>query len=263
MKHLNKFLLPVAALGMSLMVSCNPKDVIPDEPDEPQPTTPTAPTPPSPTVSGTWGALIALKMTLTYSQMGYNIDVATEMGIGAFYNALNSGTLVNAGTVQLNNIALDKNANESYSKVATMGMTPTDMGISSGVNWNVGGGSGIPSFTYTHDGGFPDFTGTIPETITRANGMALTLNNTTVSNADSVYVYIISGSTTLLKSYAANAGPVTIEAADLNGLAASSTTSPAYVEVIPWKYIISDVGTPAKPIAFIKEKAVVKSVTLN
>ncbi len=263
MKHLNKFLLPVAALGISLMASCDIKDVVPEEPEVPQTTTPTAPTPPSPTVSGTWGGLVALKMTLTYSQMGYNVDVNTEMGVGSFYTAMGSGTMVDAGVVKLNNIALDKNANHSYSKVASIGMTPDDMDIDNGVNWSVAGGSGIPSFTYTHTGGFPSFSGTIPETITRANGMTLTLNGTTVSNADSVYVFFVSGSTSLLKSYAANAGPITISGSDLNGLAASSTTSPAYVEVIPWKYTLQEVGTTAKLVAFIKENAIVKSVTIN
>src|SRR5690606_25475854 len=106
MKHLNKFLLPVAALAFSVMVSCTQDEVEPEVPEVPE-TTPTAPTPPSPTISGTWGALIALKMNLTYSQMGYNIDVVTEMGIGSFYNSVNSSTMVDAGTVQLNNIALD------------------------------------------------------------------------------------------------------------------------------------------------------------
>ena len=263
MKHLNKFLLPIAALGISFMISCTPDEVVPDVPDTPDPVTPTAPTPPSPTVEGTWGALIALKMTFTYSQMGYNMDVATQMGIGAFYTGVNSGTLVDAGVVKLNDIALDMNENKSYSKVASVGMTPSDMGIDNGVNWNVAGGNGIPSFTYTHTGGFPSFSGTIPETITRANGMSFTFSSGTVNNADSVYVFIISGSTNLLKSYAANAGPITISASDLNTLAASSTESPAYVEVIPWKFAVAEVGTSAKPMAFIKENAYVKSVTLN
>ncbi len=264
MKHLNKFLLPVAAFGMSLMVACNPTDVIPEEPEIPETTTPTAPTPPSPTVAGTWGALVALKMTLTYSQMGYDVNVNTEMGIGAFYSAIGSGTMVDAGTVKLNNIALDKTAaNNSYSKVASMGMTPADMDIDGGVNWDVSGGNGIPQFTYAHTGGFPTFSGTIPTTITRADGMALTLNATTVDNADSVYVFFVSGSTSLLKSYAANAGPITISGSDLNTLAASSTTSAAYVEVIPWKYRLQEVGNTAKLMAFIKENAYVKSVTLN
>ncbi len=263
MKNL-KSLLPVAALLVGL-ASCTPEET--PDPTPTTPTTPTAPAPPSINVGNSYGGLVAVKMDFTYSQMGYDVSLPTETGVGAFYNALytssGTNTMVDAGTVKLNNIALDKNTNLSYTKIATTGMTPSDLDIDGGVMWDVTGGNGIPAFTYTHTGAFPDFNGTVPTTITRADGVAFTFNATTTPDADSVYVMIVSGSGNVLKAYAANAGPITIPGSELTGLQASSSTNPAYIEVIPWKYVVANVGSPVKAIAFVKEYVIVKQLTLN
>src|ERR1043165_7643728 len=143
------------------------------------------------------------KMMLLPAQMGYSIDVPSEMAVASFFGGAypNNTTQVSGGTVKLNDNQLDF-ANNAYTKIASTGLTPSTLGIDGGVTWNVSGNGNIPAFTYTHDGQFPEFTGNVPTTITRADGFALTLNSTTVTDADSVYVFIVSGSGNVLKHYA-------------------------------------------------------------
>ena len=263
MKKSKLLLLPAAAL-MLAFASCTPEET--PEPEVPTNTTPTAPEPPKPQPAGVHGALIALQMDFTYTASGFPVTLSTEMGIAAFYDAIGSSTLVDGGAVTVNSNALTKNANNSY--LVTAGIptqTPTTLGLDGNINWNVSGSSNVPAFGYNIDGTvypFIDYTGTIPTDITRANGVTLNFTNANTKNADSVYVMIVSGSASVLKHFDANAGNVTITAAELNGLAASTSTSPAYIEIVPWTILAWPLHV-GKMYAVINERAIVRTINLN
>jgi len=259
MKNLNKFMLPVAALFIGF-ASCTPEET--PEPDVPTTTTPTAPAPPQPTIAGVHGAMIALDLDFSFTQMGVSVPLNTEMGIAAFYANVGDAAMVDAGTVKINNIALTKNANNSYSITAGIPtQEPSTLSLDGNINWNVTGSSNVQTSNYNIIATvypFPNYT----PVITRANGLSLSFTSGTTTGADSVYVMIISGSTSLLKAYSATAGNVMISAADLNTLAVSSSTSPAYIEIVPWR-VLGYQTLMGKTYAYVNEKAIVRSINLN
>jgi hypothetical protein len=266
MKKLSTF--AVLAAGLSLAVSsCTKDETTTTPPTTPPTTTPTAPPPPQPTITGANGALIALQMDFSYDAAGFPVTLNTEMGIAAFYNSTgNSATLVDGGNVTVNSIALTKNANNSY--LVTAGIPtqePSTLNLDGNIAWNVAGSSNVPAFSYNIDAStypFVDYTGTIPTDITKANGLVLNFTAANTKNADSVYVMIISGSTSFLKAYKGNAGNINITASELNGLTASSSTSPAYIEIVPWK-VLGWVNPMGKVYAIVNERAIVKTINLN
>jgi hypothetical protein len=266
MKNFNKFMLPVAALLIGF-TSCTPDEAVTPTPT-PTPT-PTAPPPPTPTIAGVNGAMIALQLDFNYTVSGISVPFNTEMGIAAFYNTVGDATMVDAGTVKVNNVALTRNTtNSAY--LVTAGIPtqePSTLNLDGNISWNVAGNTStnMPADNYNIDATvypFPNYTGTIPTEITRANGLSLTFNSTTVTGTDSVYVMIISGSGSILKAFHKNAGPVMISATDLNTLSASSTSSPAYIEIVPFR-VMGYTNPMGKVYAYVNEKAIVRSITLN
>jgi hypothetical protein len=168
--------------------------------------------------------------------------------------------MVDGGAVSVNTFALTKQSNNSYFKTAGMGMTPADLDFDSdNSNWSVGGAGSVPAFTYNHSVAFPDFTGTVPDSIPRANALTVSLSGK-VSNADSVILLVAAGSTSVYRTVAGTASSVSIPAADLATLPMVTNKS-AIVEVVPYRVTVSTHG--GKHYAFIKEYAAVKSVNVN
>ncbi|MBS1585099.1 MAG: hypothetical protein JSS82_06080 [Bacteroidetes bacterium] len=261
MKKLIYILVP--ALSISI-VSCNKKED--PTPTTPVTTTPTTPTPPSPNVPGVYGAFVSLVMTYSTTQVGIPVDLNTEIGIAAAYqdpwSAAGTNTMIDAGTVKVNNNTLDKGTNNAYTKTATAGQTPSDLGFSSGVSWTVSGNANFPAVTRNLTNYAPDFTGTVPETVSRTSDLTLSFTASTTPHADSVYVLLITGNTTIMKRYAATIGTVTIPASELSALSATSTTSPGYIEICPWNVQYYTEGM-SKTCAYVRERAIVKSITVN
>lgn len=260
MKKLIYILVPVLALSLA---SCNKTEDTPTP--DPTPTTPTTPTPPSPSQEGANAALIAIRMTYSTTQAGFPVDLNTEIGVAAVYqnpySASGTNTMIDAGVIKVNNNTLDKATNNSYSKTATVGQTPSDLGFTSAASWTVAGGNGFPALTHNVARLDPDYTGTVPATITRTSDLTFTFNSTTTTNADSVYVVLITGSTNKIWHYKANAGTVTIPASELSAFSATTTTNVGYIEICPWNYEnTTDMG---KTTVYIRERAIVKSVTVN
>lgn len=266
MKKLFNLFIPALAITFSV-TSCD-KDPVTTVPtiDTPK-TTPTgaAPTPVTPqTGDGIWGAMIALKMQFSYSNPQIPMPVTTEsqLGVASFYDSDNGkGTLVDAGTVAVNGYDLEKQTNNSYMENATTGLTPSTLDLGSTVKWEVAGGNGIPVINYSHSGGFPEYSGTLPTTITKANGLEIDLGSK-VSGADSVYVVIVASSKQIIKAYGANPAPAkaTISSSDLSGLP-NVDDNTAYLEVVPFTYDITTISS--KRFAFIKETAVVTGVNIK
>lgn len=269
MKKLLQLLIPAVALMVSV-TSCdkNNTTTTPTNPTNPtNPTTPSTsgPTPVTPsTGDGMWGALIAVKMQYSYvvPQLGTPVNVETQIGVASFYDNNNgNGNLVDAGAVSINSNDLKKETNNSYTVTATQGMTPSTLNLSGNVDWKVAGNNGIPSINYTHAGAFPEYSGTLPSTVSKSSDLEVDLGSK-VSGADSVYVVLVTQSKTIIKAFGANPAPAkgTIPASELSGLANVSDNT-AYLEVVPFTYELNT--TSGKRFAYIKETAVVTGVNIN
>lgn len=260
MRKLSYLLVP--AFSALIMTSCvKTEDVVPTTPTSPTtPTTNTGPSPQVPTQSGSDGVLAAVKMNFKVEQAGFTIDVVSEVGVASIYSSAGSSTIVDAGTIKLNNNDLDKNSNNSYTKTATTGQTPSDLGLSSGASWNVSGAGNVAAFTYNHGSTFPKYTGTMPTSVSKSSGLTLSFTSSNVKNADSVYVFIASGNNTFIKGYAANAGSITVTSSELSNLPTVSDNT-GILQILPVK--INMATKNGKSYAFIKEEANVRYININ
>lgn len=251
-----------AALALvAIASSCKKEETTTTTPTTTTPTT-TTPTAVTPGTTGNdiSGALISINMSYKMSQMGIEVPVNYEIGSAVFYSAPGSSTLVDAGTVSVNSVNLDKAANNSYSKMASTGLTPSTLNFDNGSSWSIGGASSVTSFSYNHTGTFPSYTGTMPTSVTKASGLSFTFSTSNLSGADSVVVFLASGNTSITKTFAATAGTVTLTASDLSGIAAVSDNT-GILEVCPYKYVVFNAN--GKKYVAIKEQAVVKNVNIN
>ncbi len=260
---MKKITIPVVAL-LLFAASCDKDTTTTTPTPTPTPTTPTGPTAPTPTPVGNnlSGALISVKMTYSSQPAGspMPIELETQIGSAIFYSAPGSSTMVDAGTVSVNSVNLDKATNNSYTKLATAGMTPATLEFDNSSSWNVGGSGSVAAFTYDHTKAFPSFTGTVPTSVTKASGVSLTFSTSTLTNADSVIVVIASGSTSFTKTYHAKAGTITISPSELSSLPAVSDNS-GLLEVCPYSY--QEVVKNGKNYFAIKEQAIVKNININ
>lgn len=261
MKKLLLSVVPVLAF-MAMVSSCTKVDTPDVTPpvDTTKPTPSPAPTPFTPSAGDANGVMAAVQMKYKLEQAGIAFDVDYETAVATFTNG--SAALVDAGTVSVNNINLEKQSNNSYIKMATTGMTTADLKYSSGVSWNVTGGiNGVSAISYNHGTNFPNYTEELPATITKSNSLSFTFNASTVQNADSVYVFIGStGNKTFIRGYSPTAGNIKISGNDLTGIPNVSDNT-AFLEVVPVKFAVETIG--GKRYTFIKEQAVVRNVNIN
>lgn len=260
MKKLS-YLLSSAMVVAITFASCDKKTTT-TTPTTPTPTTPTSgPTPQTPAPSDADGVLAAVNMKFKVEQAGFVIDISSEIGVASFFASTgNNSSFVDGGTVKLNNNEIEKQSNNSYMTMATTGQTPSDLGLSNGASWNVSGNGNVPSMTFSHGTTFPEYTGNVPSSITKSSGLSLTFNSSNVSDADSVYVFIASGSVSFFKGYAANAGSVTISSSELSNLPTNSDKT-AILEILPVKISMQTIS--GKKYAFVKEEANVRYITIN
>ncbi|MBS1645575.1 MAG: hypothetical protein JST36_11100 [Bacteroidetes bacterium] len=243
------FLFMVLPLGLSLGTSSCIKDKI-DDLTKPQTN---STTPPTPSVAGGDGALVSVRVGTTTVVTGVPFTVDVESAVAAFYDASNNNSLLDGGTVKMNGFELTKSDNNSYTYMSN---TNLDLNFGSGSAWTVSGAGAVPAMSYNHNDAFPKFSGTLPTSITRANG--LTINLSSVSNADSVWIFIAAGDKTFTKHLGPNPGTVTLTAAELNTLPATET---CIFEVIPWRYRIQNIS--GKDMVLIKEYAAVATFKMD
>lgn len=255
MKKFIYTLVPALALIVSV-ASCDKTET--PEPKTPDPKPSTGPSPYTPSVNNVDGILAAVEMMMTMEQGGFTIPVNSELGFAAFWNT--PGTYVDAGTVKLNSIDLELQSGNTYHKLATTGMTPADMDLDNGVAWNVNGGNGVPVITFNHSGNFPEYTGTLPASVSKSGGISFSFTSSSVKNADSVYVVIAGGNEAVTKSFAANAGSVTITASELSALPAVSDNT-GLIQVVPVKMQVTSFGS--KKYVFVKEQANMRYININ
>jgi hypothetical protein len=260
MKKLLLSVVPVLAF-MAMVSSCTKVDTPDVTPpvDTTKPAPSPAPTPFTPSMGDAMGSLAAVQMKLSMEQAGFPIDINYETAVATFTNG--STTLVDAGTVSVNGINLEKQTNNSYLKMATPGLTTSDLKYATGVDWSVSGTGNVPTVTYKHGTNFPDYSGSVPTEITKANGLSFSFTASNTKNADSIYVFIAApNGKTFIRSYAPTAGSVTISASDLSGLPVVSDKT-AYLEVLPVKFAVETFS--GKRFVFIKEQAIVRNVNIN
>lgn len=260
MKKLTYLLTPALVLAITLASCDKVKNPVNTNPTNPTPTQTTAPTPQTPAPSNVDGALAAVKMKFKIEQAGFVIDVKSEVGLASFYASTGSSTNVDGGTVKLNSNELEKQSNNTYLKNATTGQTPSDLGMDNGASWSVSGNGSVPAFTYSHGSTFPTYTGNVPSEVTKSSGLTLTFNSGNTKDADSVYVFIASGSSSFFKGYAANAGSITISSSDLNSLPTVSDNT-GIIEILPVKMTTQTIS--GKKYAFIKEEANVRYINIK
>jgi hypothetical protein len=191
---------------------------------------------------------------------GYPITLTTENAVASFFTSTGATTFVDAGTVSVNSINLEKQTNYTYYKTATTGMTPADMGFNStNSSWNISGAGSVPAFNYDHNVPFPKFTGTIPETVSRSSGLSISVGGN-ISNADSIILFMVKDSVSLIRTFSGNATSISLSASDLSAFPAVTDKS-AILEVVPYRVTLKAQGT--KTYAFIKEYAAVRMVNIN
>lgn len=247
------FMMAVAiVLSSTALVSCKKKDDATPSNTQPNPQTPV--------IGDVDGAFVSLKLNYMYSYPGIpSVPVTAEIGLATMFNNRNTSTYIDAGSISVNNNALEKQGNNSYFKFATIGQTPSDLGLSSGSNWNVAGANGITGLTYNDNAAFPLYKGELPSKITRSNGLSIDISAYT-SNADSVYILIAVDKQSVLKRFPASARTATITASDLSALPVV-TNNTAIFEVDPFRYSIQTIN--GKKYAFIKEFAKVAYVNID
>ncbi len=222
------------------------------------------------------GSMIAIKRNFIYvdgtdtivsrgSVGGYAIFLNNEQGqIGA-----------DAGTVSLNNVSLATN-NPIAGAALYYSIQSGDsayfihpyfpFNVDSAAHWNVTGASEIPAISYDYAGSFPEYTGKLPFRITKADGLTLTFDSTTVTGADSVNIIITDSIAHVFSVFvSASAGTVHISSSDLANLSNSYTYNNssvgAWLKIYPYKYTIQTLG--AKQFAFVKEREIWQAITIN
>lgn len=256
MKKLISIPVIAAVVLTGTLGSCTKKTTTPTTPT----TTTSSTTTPTPAVGSVDGVLVSLRLDVVTVTMGIPVSISNENATASFYTATGGTTMADAGAVSVNSIALAKQSNNTYYKTSGVGMTPADLDFNSNnSNWSVAGAGGVAGFTYNHSVSFPDFTGTVPDSIARASSLTVSLSGK-VSNADSVILFIAAGSSSVYRTVSGSATSVTIPASELSALPVV-TNKTAIVEVVPYRVTMSTQG--GKNYAFIKEYAAVKMVNIN
>jgi len=126
---------------------------------------------------------------------------------------------------------LNQGVNNEYDRLAVEGQIFQDLNFDAGVRWYVQGDDGIPSVLYEWSPVFPEYSGDFPATINRKDGLILTFNESTLINADSVFVAIAAGNKLIVKRYSAHAGVVSISRDELAYIQACSLQNPGYLQI--------------------------------
>ena len=247
------YIMAVAAAAGLLLSSCSKKtDNLLN--DTPSVSTPSATTPSFP---DGYGALAAVS-TISYTVVaGITIPVQVNSAVGVFYTSAGSGSKADGGTVTVNGKTLTKQSNNAY-----VYQNLTDpLSLSSSNAWNDTGSASVPAFSYTDNRPMPTYSdyASLPSSVTRASGLTVNLSGT-ISGTDSVYVVLIStSSSVIIKRVAGTAAQAVFTPSELSSLSATST---GIVEVCPWNYVSETFS--GKKFYFVNESAYTRSgVSIN
>lgn len=263
MKKIKLFALTLFVTSI-LLVSCKKSTPAPAA-SSPVPTAPT------PSFGGdVKGTLVSLRINFSYDPNKFAslpitvpvVELEAETAIAVFSNDLSTGNYLDAGNVSVNTNAVEKLANNSYTKLAFDFVNSNfSLGFNDGSDWSVQGKGDVPAISYNHTQTFPGYSGKsgMPETASTTSNLTVSLSG--ISNADSVYVLFAANNKDILKRVGSSTSSVTFTAAEIQSLGTTGGKATAYLEVCPFRYTIQTISS--KKYAFIKEYAVVKNVTIN
>jgi len=214
-----------------------------------------------------WGVMAAITVRGNCTDSTENVGLYSNTASAIFFSKKN------AGTILVNNIALDTLL-QTYSannfRYLNIGITDNDtISYLSDDKWSVSGANGIPAISYDYTGNFPSFTGVLPRTITAANGLSIKFDGSNSFGADSAFIAVCNASAnygppdfgiSYSKMVSANSGTATIDNYVLQAYGAG-TGGTSYVEVFLVKYTIKTFGS--KQFAFLKMNENIQNVTIN
>jgi hypothetical protein len=216
------------------LTSCIKKPEV--EPEEETPTMTTtggntsAPPPVTSQPADADGVCVAAKVNVSTSIPGTTMTVNVTLGsaTASFYTAPGATTFADAGTVQTNDSTHAKQSNNAYvfSPKSAQGIN-----YSSNSKWNISGNGSVSAMSYTSNG-FPS-TPTLPSLSSFSKATSLTVNSSSVSNADSLCYQITAGSKSIFKMTSASQTSYTFPAADMGTLDA---TQYGYLTVTAYKF---------------------------
>ncbi len=263
MKKQILFLSAIALLAFNS--SCNKDDNNPNpnpNPTNPNPTNPTTstPKPTTPVINGVSGTLVSVIMEYSYTNPYVSTPVTMQYDVAvAAFPAANGSDLLPAGTVSVNSHELEKADNNAYYVVAVPGTTPSSLDFSGGSsNWSIGGAGSISAFTYNHDVSFPDYTGTLPSSVSKSSGVTIDLDG--VSNADSVYLVIAAGNQFIQTAVGGDATSISFTAAEMQNLPVVSDNS-ALIQVVPFRITLETHN--GNQYAYIKQRAAISAINID
>lgn len=245
----------VAVLAVSL-TSCEELN----EGDEP--TVNNAPANFTPSVPDADGVLVAIKNAVAQEVpiIGTTV-IFSGLAVAAFPDG---SDFLEAGTVEVNGTALQKQSNNSY--VYTPSATNINgIDFDSGTNWNVTGSASVDGFTHDAGVGVPELGGiSVANTLDIDANVNLAIdensNYTNLGNADSLYYAIIGPSGNIAFHTVANTlanRNFTFTPNELADLGKGA----GYVQIAAYKVNVVTMGT--KQYAFIKQGIITKQVTLE
>lgn len=201
------------------------------------------------------GSMVYTRTTGTY--MGTAFDDGTSMA--EFFSSPMSlsqspfGHLVFVDSVIINGLNMADNGDTQY-----VDGPPASYIVSGNqITWKVAGAHGIPSFTYNHTGGFPDFSASVPTTLTRANGLTVSFASGSYSGADSGYVIINEYAPAPLIKTVALPGTISFSSQELSSVPTGAGTI---------SYGVAGVSTQTfggKNFYFAKDRRKTELVTVN
>lgn len=203
-----------------------------------------------------YGVLVAIK-SFTYQEVGgFQVPVELKTASATFVSSPGSKSFIDAGQVTLTGKGLTKQSNNAY--IYQDLLNPLSFNP---VSWTVSGGNGIPMIDYTDNKSWPSFGGynTLPATVIKTQGLTVSLNSS-VSNADSVYLIVASSDGKYaISRTGGNAAEITLSASDLTALTSGTG---GMIQVTPWSFDKEDFNS--KDFYFILEAVYSKmNITIN
>lgn len=183
-------------------------------------------------------------------------DILLDVASANFYSSTNGGSLVNVGTVSLNDFQLQTVGGNSYIN----NFTDITLDINSGQanDWTVAGSNGFDGFSHTTAKKMPGvvrFASSVSETISASAAVTLSVESVP-SNVDNLLWVISDGSNIVTKE--SKTTSVTFSASELGDLRSTET---GIVQVAAYNSESQTFG--GKKIYFINETVDSKFVTIN
>jgi hypothetical protein len=241
--------------------SCKKKD---DVPEIIEPATTASVTPSYSYKPNDANAVFAAVNAVTYQNIVIvglqKIDVNTA--VAAFFTTPGNTPYVDGGTVTCEGKTLTKDGNNSYlySPSGSDAMT-----FSGTTDWTIAGNAstGMPAVNHSTSSTVPTYNGivnsTLPTTVNRASDFTINFNGT-ITNADSVFFTISSGSGYVQKVVAANSS-CTFTAAQLAALGSTNGSATGIIQVAPFK--IESTTTSGKKYYFVNEAAYTQFIKVD